>query len=337
MMTMAFDREAERTETLTQLSELPQQRRKALIEDYKRRSEEAFAPETLRNFRQITANFASWCVQHGHSPIPPVEPNVVAAYVESMGGQLSANTIETRLWAISELHRSQFQPSPCRHRLVELALKSVKRKYGARTRQAPPLCKKEVLAVVRELGSDPQELRDRALIWAASDSWCRVSELVALRVRDLVRQGDGSSLVFISRSKTDQFGKGDYAYLSAPCSEAVLEWIDTAALDADDPIFTKSQKNGARIPLDPATVNRIFKKRFRRNDVSSHSMRVGGVHDAFRLGCTLASIMVAGRWKSPEMPARYGRRILSSQSAAAEVAAAFAADGADAIQAPPRD
>jgi len=47
--------------------------------------------------------------------------------------------------------------------------------------------------------------------------------------------------------------------------------------------------------------------------------------------------MVAGRWKSPEMPARYGRRILASQSAAAEVAAAFAAGEAEAIEARVRD
>lgn len=325
-MRQAFDRETERAETLSLLSHLSPQRRQALIEEYRTRSEAAFAPSTLRNFRQITTSFADWCARHGYSAIPPVEPAVVAEYVESMGGELSANTIETRLWAIAELHRSHFQASPCRHRLVELALKAVKRKYGARAKQAPPLCKKEVLEVARRLGHTPAEMRDKALIWAASDSWCRVSELVALRVRDLTRQEDGSSLLYIARSKTDPFGEGDYAYLSPGGSEAVLDWISYAELGDDDPIFTKSQKNGAKVPLDPATVNRIFKRRFSRTDVSSHSMRVGGVHDAFRLGCSLSSIMVAGRWKSPEMPARYGRRILASQSASAEVAAAYAID-----------
>jgi hypothetical protein len=52
------------------------------------------------------------------------------------------------------------------------------------------------------------------------------------------------------------------------------------------------------------------------------------VQDAFRLGCDLSSIMVAGRWMSPEMPAKYGRRILASQSAAAQVCAAFEASDA---------
>jgi hypothetical protein len=76
--------------------------------------------------------------------------------------------------------------------------------------------------------------------------------------------------------------------------------------------------------MDPATLSRIIKRFTGRRDVSAHSTRVGGVHDAFRLGCDLSSIMVAGRWTSPEMPARYGRRILASQSAAAaKVSAAF--------------
>lgn len=324
-MTFVFDRNTERAETLSELAAASPSRRKQLIAEYRRRSEAAYAPETLRNYRQITASFAQWCNKRGHCPNPPISPEVVAGYVESLGGNLSSNTIETRLWAIAELHRSHFLPSPCRHRLVGLAMRAVKRKYGVSARQAPPLGKKEVLAVASSLGQSRQEMRDKALIMAASDSWCRVSELVALRVRDLIRQSDGSSILFIARSKTDPYGEGDYAYLSPRGSEAVLSWIELAGLKDDDPIFTKSQRSAKRTPLDPATVSRVFKRRFGRSDVSSHSMRVGGVHDAFRLGCSLASIMVAGRWRSPEMPARYGRRITVSQSAAADVARAFEA------------
>jgi integrase len=326
-MSSWFDREAERSATLAELTRTAPSERADLIAEYRRRSEKAYAPETLRNYRQITASFVAWCKEHDHRSVPPISPEVVAEYVESLGGKLSANTIETRLWAIAELHRSHFQPSPCRHRFVELALKAVKRKYGARSRQAAAIGKAEVFEAVNGIGNSRKGLRDKALILAASDSWLRASELVALRVRDLSRQDDGSSILFIARSKTDPYGEGDYAYLSPRGSEAVLAWVDCAGLGIDDPIFTKSQVGGLRTPLNPATVSRIFKKRFGRNDVSSHSTRVGGVQDAFRLGCNLGSIMVAGRWRSPEMPARYGRRISASQSAAAQVARAFERNG----------
>ena len=322
-MTKEFNRENALAETVVSLASAPKAARQKLIEDYQRRSEAAYAPSTLRNYRQILASFKTWCDGSGHSWQPPVPPETIALYVEALGGKIRPTTIETRLWAIAELHRATFQPNPCRHRLVSLALKAVKRTYGAFVRQAPPLCKEEVLTVIDGLGDSRQELRDKALLWTATDSWCRASELVALRVCDLVRQDNGSSLLFIAKSKTDPYGEGDFAFLSKNGTEAVLKWIELAGTREKDPIFTKSQPNARIQQMDPATVSRIIKRRTGRSDVSAHSMRVGGVHDAFRIGCDLSSIMVAGRWKSPEMPARYGRRILASDSAAARVSAAY--------------
>lgn len=322
-MSKKFSRPDEQAETVALMATASRSRRQKLIEEYERRSLEAFSPNTLRSLRQIIHSFSVWADEQGYDPHPPLDPHILADYVEAHGGKLSSNTIQTRLWALSEWHRSKFLPSPCRHPLVQLALKGVKRKYGVGRKQAPPLGKKEVHAVIRSLGSDPKSIRDRALIWTASDSWCRVSELVNFQVRDLQRQLDGSSLLFISRSKVDQFGEGAYGFLSEGGTLAVIEWINLAKLRDEDPIFTKSQFGGQRTPLDPATVSRIFKARFGRRDVSPHSMRVGGVHDAFRLGCNLSAIMVAGRWSSAEMPAKYGRKIIASQSAAAEVAHAF--------------
>lgn len=322
-MVLGFDRQTERVEMLTTLTRAAPAHRKELIAEYQQRSEAAFAPATLRNYRMVVRLFKKWCCENDHSPEPPISPQVVAAWVDDMGGKLASNTIDTRLWGIAELHRSQFLPSPTRHILVQLALKGVKRKYGAQQHQAPPLGKEEVLNAIAQLGTSRQSLRDKALLWIATDSWCRSSEIVAFKVRDLIQQNDSSSLMYVSRSKTDQNSEGAYAFLSAKGTEAVLEWIELANLGADEPILTKSQKGGKRLPLDPATVSRIIRRCTGRKDVSAHSTRVGGVHDAFRLGCDLSSIMVAGRWTSPEMPARYGRRILASQSAAARVSEAF--------------
>ncbi|MDI3336658.1 tyrosine-type recombinase/integrase [Defluviimonas aestuarii] len=316
-----FNREEERLETVVRLSGVSADTRASLIEEYRMRSEAAFAPATIRNYRQIKKTFALWCQSRGIDPEPPIEPRVIANYVEHLGGKIRSTTIETRLWAISEMHRAAFQPNPCRHRLVELALKGVKRTYGAGVRQAPALCKKEVLAAIKRLGASRIEMRDKAVLWVATDSWCRSSEIVAFKVKDLIRQDNGSSLLYVSRSKTDPYGEGAYAFLSEAGTNAVLEWIRLANLKPDDPMLTKSQQNGRVQQMDPATISRIIKRCTGRDDVSAHSTRVGGVHDAFRIGCDLSAIMVAGRWTSPEMPARYGRRILASQSAAAKVSA----------------
>lgn len=318
-----FDRHSQRTELLSVLARLPEDQRTALIDEYRRRSEAAFAPETMRNYRMIIRLFTEWCHNRNLSAEPPIAPTIVAQWIDDMAGKLTCNTIETRLWGIAELHRSNFLPSPTKHRLVELALKSVKRRYGAMTRQAPPLGKEEVLQAISRLGSTRIELRDKAALWIATDTWCRASEIVGFRVKDIQRQADGSSLLYVARSKTDQYYRGAFAFLSERGTEAVLLWIKEARLSDDEPILTKSQKGGLRTPLNPATLSRIIRRCIGRSDVCAHSTRVGGVHDAFRLGCDLSSIMVAGRWSSPEMPARYGRRILASQSAAAAVSKAF--------------
>ncbi|WP_375690201.1 site-specific integrase [Pseudooceanicola sp. LIPI14-2-Ac024] len=318
-----FDRESERDAAVIQLSGTNLASRDKLIEEYRLRSEAAFAPATLRNYRQILKGFIQWCEQEGHHHTPPIEPKVIAEYIDHLGGKIRSTTIETRLWAIAEYHRSHFQPNPCRHRLVELALKGVKRRYGAAVRQAPPLTKLEVLKTIRRLGDSRRDVRDKALLWIASDSWCRASEIVAFRVRDIIRQDDGSSLLFVHRSKTDPYGEGAYAFLSDRGTEAALAWVELAGLKHDDPLLTKSQPNARVAPLNPTSLSRILKKCTGRDDISAHSTRIGGVHDAFRIGCDLSSIMVAGRWSSPEMPARYGRRILASQSAAARVAEVY--------------
>ena len=227
-MTFEFDRQNERAQMLSVLARAPASRRTQLIEEYQRRSESAFAPATLKNYRMVVRLFGLWCADRGHSPEPPVSPEVLAKWVDDTGGKLAANTIETRLWGISEMHRCQFLPSPTNHRLVDLALKAVKRKYGAGQRQAQALGKKEVLAAIARLGSSRLEKRDKALLWIMTDSWCRVSEVIAFKVSDLVRQDDGSSLLFVRRSKTDQYGDGAYAFLSERGSIDVLDWIDTA-------------------------------------------------------------------------------------------------------------
>ncbi|EYD73848.1 Integrase-like protein [Rubellimicrobium mesophilum DSM 19309] len=323
MQTSQFRRENDRLATVIEMLTLPEADRLALAAEYRVRSEAAFAPATKRVLRQVVASFQEWCREQGHPEEPPISPSVVAAYVDSLSGRIRASTIETRLWAIAEMHKSRFLPSPCQHELVKLAIKAVKRQHGSATRQAAPLGKREIRRALQRLGNSRRDLRDRALLLVASDTWCRSAELVAFRVRDVLPQADGSGLLFIARSKTDTDGRGAYAYLSPQGLAAARQWAEVAGLAGDDPLFTSSIPRDPKRPLDPATVSRIFKQRTGRRDVSAHSTRVGGVHDALQVGCDLASIMIAGRWTSAEMPAQYGRMVLPALGAAAQVCAAW--------------
>ena len=318
-----FDRRTGRLDTAVRMLDAKSHERERLIEEYQKRSEAAYAPETLRLYRTNMRQFFKWCEEFGYDPSPPVDPVVVAEHVEYLGGKIASSTIGNRLWAIGEYHQANFCASPTKHQIVDLALKGVKRTYGTALRQSAPLCKKEVLQIVKNLGDTRLETRDKAVLLITSDSWCRASEVVALKVKDMIRQEDGSSLLYVSRSKTDRFGEGNYAYLSPLGTRAAVAWIQMVGLKQDDPLLTKHQPGASLSPLNTATISRILKRITGRNDISSHSTRIGGVHDAFRMGCDLSSIMIAGRWRSPEMPARYARRILASQSAAADICSIY--------------
>ena len=293
------------------------------LAEYQRLYRDALAPETIRHLDHCQKLFRRWCCENDHDAQPPLSPLLVAKYVEFLGGKVSLQTIKNRVWAVGELHKAQFLPSPCKHRLVVLTIRAVQRRHGSTVKQAPALCKSEVIEICKRLGSTPIEIRDKALLLIASDSWCRASELVAIKVRDIEEQADGSGTVQIRNSKFDPYGRGESAYLSKAAMKAVTRLISEANKKPSDYLFTSHRYANPGGKIVPTTVSRVFKKLTGRKEISAHSTRVGGVHDAMRLGCDLPQIMNSGRWASPEMPAIYGRKLLASKSASADVCRAY--------------
>lgn len=318
----AHDTEDRITHSLTVMTASESERAR-LISEYQRRSEHAFAPSTRRSRAVALRIINSYFEMRQLSSKPPLCPFVIADMIDEFAPKYSVGTIEVLLSAITELHRANFLPSPRLHPIVHLAFVSARKNYGRAPRQASPLCRKEINAAIQRMGSSRIEIRDKAVLLVASDSWCRSIELAALLIGDMEQQADGSGLLKIRRSKTDRFASGGYGYLSAEAVCAVQHWQETADLRPSDPMFTTSYKNGCRKPLLSVTFTQILRRATGRKDVSSHSTRVGGVHDAMRIGCDISSIIVSGRWKSAEMPARYGSRFLVGKSASARVAAEF--------------
>lgn len=295
--------------------------RRLLIEEYKRRSEHSFAPSTRRSRTTMLRIFQRFCESLGQSAEPPCSPFLIASMIDHFAPKYTSGTIETMLSAVHELHRANFLPSPRAHPIVQLAYRSAKRNYGKAARQAPPLCRAEVLDCISRLGTSRIDIRDKAVLLVAADTWCRSAELAELRMHNVEEQPDGSAILTIARSKTDRYSMGGFAYLSLEAVEALKDWRDVAQLRPSEPMFITSYDNGNRKPLLSVTFTQIMRRVTGRRDVSSHSTRVGGVHDAMRIGCDMGSIMTSGRWRSSEMPARYGSRFLVQHSASAKVAA----------------
>ena len=175
----------------------------------------------------------------------------------------------------------------------------------------------EADAVVEEaLGENTlRGLRDAALVAVASDALLRVSEVVAINADDIERDPDGSAVLHVRHSKTDQEGMGATCYLG-PRTVAVLDaWIEFAGIgigkgtDGDESVFRSVRKGGAiGGRLSDRSARAIVTDRCgscAAGRVSGHSLRVGSAISLARAGASLVELQQAGRWKSPEMPARY--------------------------------
>jgi integrase len=165
---------------------------------------------------------------------------------------------------------------------------------------------------------------------AVYDAMARRSELVALDVDDFTFLPDGTGRVLIRRSKTDQAGEGNTAYLGRETVRLLQRWIEVATIK-EGAVFRRLVGRG-RIGerLEVNSVAEIFKRvaafvRMEPKDVaqvSGHSVRVGATQDLLALNIDLASVMQAGRWKSNRMPMRYGEDVLAARRGMARAASA---------------
>ena len=158
-------------------------------------------------------------------------------------------------------------------------------------------------------------LRDAALIAVGSDALLRVSELVAINADDIERDLDGSAVLYIRYSKTDQEGAGATCYLGSRTVAVLDAWMTAAGIGqyGGQAVFRSVRKGGtvgSRLSVRSArsiVVDRCGKGNKDGKRVSGHSLRVGSAISLARAGASLVELQQAGRWKSPEMPARYTR------------------------------
>ena len=123
-------------------------------------------------------------------------------------------------------------------------------------------------------------------------------------------EADGTGRLLIRRSKTDAEGEGAVGFLSVPTMDA-LRLICGARVSTDS-VFG----------LRPNQISRRIKQAAQAaglgDGFSGHSPRVGMARDLARAGIELPSLMNAGRWRTPAMPAHYTRNETAGKGAVAQ-------------------
>ena len=284
------------------------------------------ALNTMKNYRVQWNSFIMWAVGRGIRALP-ADPGQVAAYlaerIEERGHKPA--TLRAAAAAIAFVHRTAGRDDPCASPEVKRTLRSATRKAGRSQKQAEALTA-EALTAIRSSACSPRRGRggrfetqetakcrgnlDIALVSLMRDGMLRVSEAAVLTWRDIAIEADGTGRLLIQRSKTDSEGEGAVAFLSAPTMAALRSTCNAKV--ATDSVFG----------LRPNQISRRIKQAAQAaglgDGFSGHSPRVGMARDLARAGIELPSLMNAGRWRTPAMPAHYTRNETAGKGAVAQ-------------------
>lgn len=209
---------------------------------------------------------------------------------------------------------------PFEFRLTELKLKTIRRQSYARGRgqvQGITWAEAEEMCAVCEAEGTVAGWRDSALIRLMSDCLLRISEAVAVNVSDVV-----GAVLQVHRSKTDPEGRGETLYIGQPTLEAIDRYREAGDI-RDGALFrrVRLQQNACPGRLSAQGARCAIKRRANQvgitGFISGHSLRVGSAVCLAQAGAGIPDMMVAGRWRSSELPVRYASAQLAENSAIA--------------------
>lgn len=239
----------------------------------------------------------------------------------------SASTLQRYLHTIGAMHRLCGLPDPTRTPDVAAARRRVTRGRGAR-RQKTGLSRMHIDTLISVLGTSLWELRARALLLTAYCTLARSAEVVALQVEDLRTSDRGDGYAIIRKSKGDQEGLGSHRYLAQPAVMALQAWLSVARI-RNGPVFRRIHKHGGVTAkaIEPYEVARVIQAVIRQlpenkrpsGSFSGHSTRIGAAQDLVASGQDLLSVMQAGGWKDPKMPARYTEHLAAMRGGMAQL------------------
>ena len=281
----------------------------------------AAAPATLRAYKADWNHYAAWCRAAGFAPVPAA-PAIVGAYLASLGDSHAPATVRRRLSAIGKMHRFNDLPWNPGHRDIQQPLQGLLRERGRAVQKAAALTLPMLRQLVATCDASARGRRDRALLLIGFAAALRRSELVALRVEDVVATQNGLRLR-IRRGKTDKAGEG--AELGLPrgrhaetCPVRAFEAWQAVAKRRAGPLFRRVSTGGTvgDTALHPDAVRRILAHRagmaglsvesFER--LSAHALRVGFITEAYNKGVRDEDIMRHTRHRDLRTMRGYVRR-----------------------------
>ena len=247
----------------------------------------------------------------------PASPAMIASYIAAYAGVLAVATITRRVATLSKAHQALGKGNPCHAVLVKATLRGLRRKQGTAQKQAKPLLKDELFAILDPMGDSMKDVRDRALLLLGFAGGFRRSELVGLDVADIefVRQG---IIITLRHSKTDQDDAGRKIGIPHGRTQhcpvaAVTAWLERSKIKQGS-VFCPVTRYGHLQPvrLSGDAVSEVIRGRVAAIGIdpegySGHSLRAGFATSAAQVGVSTFKIRAQTGHASDAMLGRYIR------------------------------
>ena len=286
------------------------------IEKYTSR---ALAPNTLRTYQFCLKRLQNWLHQSNLELSDRLLAEyLIASYESGLSQSFCSLTVAAVRW-----HSSTTGQAVLLEPITPTVLKAIRRSSEHGVGQVKGLTWKEADQVIysQRQKNTPAGWRNAALIAIASDALLRVSEIQALEVQNLELNvvQDGFSVLEISRSKTDQMGKGAKMRLGPPTTDVIERWLDVSRISIGKVFRRLSPKgrvmgNGLSVDAIRTIIKASISEAGFEGRYSGHSLRVGSAKSLAERGASLVGMMQDGRWNSPKMLVHYASGELSSRS-----------------------
>ncbi len=271
----------------------------------------SIAPSTVKTYQHVMKLLEIWL--EGRS----LSDNLLANYItELYQDGKSPATISKIVAAVKWTVKNH--GGSASFEITEKTLAGIRRKGKNRGRgQVAGITWEEVeqICALAEAEGTIAGLRDSGLIRLMSDCLLRISEAVAVNVEDV------DNVLTIHESKT---GIGTVStpdatlYVGDPTRKVIKRYCKAGGI-TDGALFRWIRRfdriTDSRLTIDGA--RKIIKRRAREAGVegviSGHSLRIGSAVSLAQAGASVVDMQVAGRWKSPRMPAHYARAELAEQ------------------------
>ncbi|WP_105104116.1 site-specific integrase [Microbulbifer pacificus] len=266
----------------------------------------ATSESTRKAYRSAVRQFEKWGGRL------PTDSDTLVHYLLRRAETLNPRTLELHVTAIGQWHRYQGMANPVLDPVVQKTMNGIRRMHAKPKQKAKALRLEHIASLTSHLHSQAdskKKFRDLALVLMGFFGAFRRSELVAIRVEDLIWEEEGL-IVHLPRSKTDQTGQGTMRALPlgpiGVCpGTALRNWLNAASI-VEGPVFRAVNRwdQVQQKSLNPGAVNQLLKQLGTEcgfdfvESLSSHSFRRGLSTSAAREKVDFELIKKQGGWKS---------------------------------------